>query len=108
MDKATETYASQQAGIEAVNTQIEKAYEYERHRTKNDITVKMWEIVKNPDRNLFGGYVKRWKDRSTLSADFIREAKMQVAQAFDMIASLESEKIKPTDPTVTTFINKNQ
>ena len=108
MDKATEAYASQQAGIEAINTQIEKAYEYERHRTKNSITVKMWEILKNPDRNLLGGYLKRWKDKSTLSADFIREAKIQVAQAFDMIAALESEKLKPTDEKVTTFINTNQ
>jgi hypothetical protein len=108
MDKATESYASQQAGIEAVNTQIEKVYEYEKHRPKNEITVKMWEIVKNPDRNLFGGFVKRWKDRSTLSADFIREAKIQISQAFDLIVELESEKIKPADEKVTTFINTNQ
>jgi hypothetical protein len=108
MDKATETYASQQAGIDAVNTQIEKAYEYEKHRPKNTITVKMWEILKNPDRNLLGGYLKRWKDRSSLSADFIREAKVQVSQAFDLIVELESEKIKPTDEKVTTFLNTNQ
>lgn len=108
MDKATETYASQQAGIDAINTQIEKAYEYERHRLKNATTVKMWEILKNPDRNLFGGYLKRWKDKSTLSADFIREAKVQVSQAFDLIVELESEKIKPDNEKVTTFINTNQ
>jgi hypothetical protein len=108
MDKATETYASQQAGIDAVNTQIEKAYEYEKHRQKSVITVKMWELLKSPDRNLFGGFLKRWKDKSTLNADFVSEAKTQVAQAFDMIVELESEKVKPTDEKVTTFVNANQ
>src|ERR1700754_2289109 len=57
MDKATQTYASQQAGVEAVLTQVEKAYEYELHRPKNGITVKMWTILKNPERNLFGGFI---------------------------------------------------
>jgi hypothetical protein len=108
MDKATESFTSQQAAIDEVTTRIEKAYEYEKHRPKNAITVKMWEIVKNPDRNLFGGFIKRWKEKSTLSATFINEAKTQVGEAFDMIVELESEKIKPTDEKVTTFINANQ
>lgn len=108
MDKATGTYASQQAGIEAVTTQIEKAYEYEKHRPKNAITVKMWDLLKNPDRHLFGGFLKRWKQQATLNAAFINEAKIQIAQAFDMIAELESEKIKPTDEKITTFLNAHQ
>jgi hypothetical protein len=108
MDKATENFTSQQAGIDDINTRIEKAYEYEKHRPKNDITVKMWELLKNPDRNLFGGFLKRWKDKTTLSAAFINEAKVQVGEAFDMIVELESQKIKETDAKVTTFISSNQ
>jgi hypothetical protein len=108
MDKATTTYTSQQAEVDAVLTRLEKAYEYELHRPKNVITVKMWELLKNPERNLFGGFVKRWKDQSQLSATFIGEAKIQVAQAFDMIVELESEKIKENSPQVTNFINSNQ
>ena len=108
MDKATENFTSQQAGIDDINTRIEKAYEYEKHRPKNAITVKMWELLKNPDRNLFGGFLKRWKEKTTLSAAFINEAKVQVAEAFDMIVELESQKIKETDAKVTTFISTNQ
>jgi len=108
MDKATENFTSQQAGIDDINTRIEKAYEYEKHRPKNAITVKMWELLKNPDRNLFGGFLKRWKEKTTLSAAFINEAKVQVAEAFDMIVELESQKIKETDAKVTTFISSNQ
>ena len=108
MDKATQTYASQQAGVEAVLTQVEKAYEYELHRPKNGITVKMWTILKNPERNLFGGFIKRWKNESQLNATFIGEARIQVAEAFDMIVELESQKIKEDNPQVTNFINANQ
>ena len=108
MDKATATYASQEEAIKAVTTQIEKAYEYEAHRPKNAITLKMWQILKNPERNLFGGFVKRWKSESTLNAAFVTEARIQVAEAFDMIVELESQKIKPSNEKVTTFINSNQ
>lgn len=108
MNKATENFTAQQAGIDDINTRIEKAYEYEKHRPKNTITVKMWELLKNPDRNLFGGFLKRWKDKNTLSAAFISEAKIQIGEAFDMIVELESQKIKETDAKVTTFISSNQ
>ena len=108
MNKATQPYASQMAGIEEVTTRIEKAYEYEKHRPKNLFTVKMWEIVKNPDRNLFGGFIKRWKEKDTLSATFITEAKIQVGEAFDMIVELESKKIKSDDSKVTSFFSANQ
>src|SRR6266487_3396495 len=100
MSKATETFASQQTNIEEVIIRIDKAYEYEKHRPQNGITLKMWEILRNPDRNLFGGFIKRWKEKSTLSAPFINEASIQVGEAFDMIAELESHKIKPTDEKV--------
>jgi hypothetical protein len=108
MDKATENFTSQQPGIDDITTRIEKAYEYEKHRPKNGITVKMWELLKNPDRNLFGGFLKRWKEKANLSATFINEAKIQVGEAFDMIVELESQKIKETDAKVTTFISSNQ
>jgi hypothetical protein len=108
MGKATKPYASQLAGIEDVSTRIEKAYEYEKHRPKNLFTVKMWEIVKSPDHNLFGGFIKRWKEKDTLSAAFINEAKKQVGEAFDMIVELESKKIKSDDPGVSSFFSANQ
>lgn len=108
MDKATANFASQQAGIDDITTRIEKAYEYEKHRPKNAITVKMWELLKDPDRNLFGGFLKRWKEKDTLPTTFINEARIQVGEAFDMIVELESQKIKATDEKVTTFISSNQ
>jgi hypothetical protein len=108
MDKATESYASHETEVEAVRLKMEKAYEYENHRAKNLITAKLWDILKSPDKNLYGGFVKRWKNESTLNAEFVKQAKGQISEAFDIIAELESQKIKPADDKVGNFFNSNK
>ncbi len=97
MDKATEAYAAHQANIEEILLRIEKAYEYDRGRKMNQISVQMWENLKNPDKNLLGGFLKRWKEKNLLRRAFIDEAKKLVGEAFDQIIQLESGKIKPGD-----------
>lgn len=97
MDKATEDYTTQEASVEEVLLRIEKAYEYDRGRKMNQISVQMWENLKNPDKNLLGGCLKRWKEEGVLRRAFIDEAKKLVGEAFDQIIQLESGKIKPGD-----------
>ena len=94
MDKATEPYANHEKEVEQLQTKIEKAYEYVNGQPENELSAKQWEILKNPERNLLGGFLKRWKEKSTLSNAFIKEAKGLVADAFDTISGLESGKIK--------------
>jgi hypothetical protein len=106
IDKATDNFSEHAAEVEAVNVKIEKAYEYEKHRPKNGITVKMWEILKSADKNLYGGVIKRWKAESKLGRGFITEIKAQISEGFDLIAELESQKIKDNDPKVTNFLSK--
>ena len=60
----------------------------------------------SPDKNLYGGFLKFWKDNNTLGAAFVTEFKGQVGKAFDLIAELESEKIKKDNPGVTTLLSK--
>ena len=93
MDKATEPYASHAADVRNLETNLEKAYEYAKGRPKNEISAKQWQILIDPDRNLLGGFLKRWKTKSTLSPTFINEAKGLVSDAFDTISGLESGKI---------------
>src|SRR5690348_18129703 len=45
MKKATETYTSQQTEVDALDTRLQKIYEYEKHRPKNGITLRMWDIL---------------------------------------------------------------
>lgn len=97
MDKAVAPFESHREDIKILQMKIEKAYEYEKGRPKNEITVTMWEKFKSPDRFLFGGFIKRWKTKETLSEGFIKESKKTVGAAIDQIIGLESGKIKTSD-----------
>lgn len=74
---------------------LKKAYEYANGRPKNELVAKQWEIMLDPERNLLGGFLSRWKEQGRLSQIFIAGAQGNVAMAFDQIIGLESGKIKP-------------
>jgi hypothetical protein len=96
MAKAIEPYPSHQAEVEALVTKIDIAYEYAKGRPKNTISTQQWEILKDPNRHLLGGFLQRWKDASQLSQPFVTEAQGLVAGAFDAIIGLESGKVAST------------
>lgn len=95
MHLATEDYAAHRTEILAVNTEIEKTYEYERNRNKNEITLALWNKLRDTTGHLWGGFIKRWQTEGRLGQGFIEESQQQVGEAFDIIAQLESKKIKP-------------
>jgi hypothetical protein len=95
MDKATHSYTSQQRAIDALKIKINKAHEYAKGRPKNKIISKQWLLLKDTKGHLLGGFLVRWKNKITLSMPFIREAKGNIALAFDQIIGLESGLIKP-------------
>jgi hypothetical protein len=96
MDKATDSYEEHQKEIESLMTELDKAYEYDRGRPFNTITVAQWNILRDPDRNLLGGFLTVWKARGALNSMFVAEKKGQIADAFDQIIQLESGKLKPS------------
>lgn len=108
MDRATDSYNSNEAEINMISQKLDKAYEYEKHRPKNAISLKLWSVLKSPDRNLLGGVMARWKKDEKLGQVFIKEIKPQIAEAFDLIAELESKKINANDASVQNFLSKNQ
>jgi hypothetical protein len=107
LSKATDDYANHKDEVELMLQKVEKIYEYEKHRPKNAISTRLWEIVKNPDRNLVGGVVKRWKNEGKLNAAFVQQATQQVSEAFDIIAELESKKLTEKDTKVVNLLNAN-
>jgi hypothetical protein len=94
MDKATESYSDHAQEVEALMTELDKAYEYDRGRQLNRITVAQWDVLRDPNRNLVGGFFKMWKAKDHLSAAFVAEKKKQIADAFDQIIQLEAGKLK--------------
>jgi len=97
MSYATMPYADYEEDVSYLKTELEKAYEFSKGRPNNEISTKQWEILINPERNLLGGFLKRWEDESTLSEMFVKEAQMQVSDAYDTIIGLESGKIDPEE-----------
>lgn len=97
MEQAVEPFELHEESIKTIQMKIEKVYEYEKGRPKNEITVAMWEKFKSPDRFLFGGFIKRWQTEETLSLSFIEESKKNIGVAIDQIIGLESGKIKKSE-----------
>lgn len=97
MDLAVNDYAGHTKEVKELRTQLQKIYEYEKNRPKNEITLKQWDILLDPEGHLLGGFLKRWETQKTLSKTFVVEAKKLVDKAFDQIAGLESKKIKAAD-----------
>lgn len=97
MDLAVDSASNHAAEIRDITIRIDKAYEYVKLRPKNEISAEMWSILKSPEKHLFGGFLKRWESSQVLDSAYIREKKMQIAKAFDLIAELESSKLKPEE-----------
>jgi hypothetical protein len=92
MDKAGEPYDSQQKEIESTTLELDKAFEYEKGRALNQITIQQWTLLLDPGHDLFGGFLKSWQTKGRLNAFFITAKKKQVASAFDQIIQLEAQK----------------
>jgi hypothetical protein len=92
MDKATGSYDSHRQEITDVTLEMDKAYEYEKGRALNQLTISQWDILLSPDHDLFGGFLKMWQQKGTLSPFFIAAKKKQVANGFDQIIQLEAAK----------------
>jgi len=103
MSNATQDDSLFTAQIKDIDIKLQKIFEYEKNRPKNDITVKMWKLLLDPNHHLYGGFIKRWQTDSKLSPTFVEEAKKQIASGFDKVAELESKKIPRTEESIKSF-----
>ncbi len=97
MEDATEPYPQHEAEAKAMAVRLDKAFEYAQGKAKNTLSARQWQILKDPQHHLLGGFMVRWKKESTLGRTYIDDKKEQVGQAFDQIIGLESGKLKPAD-----------
>lgn len=94
MDKATEPYSEHQEEVGKLMIKIDQAYEFSKGLPKNELSTAQWEIMKDPDGHMLGGFIEKWKESETLREIFVEEVKGQVSKGFDEIIKLESLKIK--------------
>jgi hypothetical protein len=97
MEQASDSYIVHEKEIKAIDLQIKKVIEYEKHRSQNKITSQMWEKLNDPKGHLYGGFTARWREKKTLNRAFIDAQLMIVSASFDQIAELESGKIKSAE-----------
>ena len=93
MDRATTSYSQNTDKIDAVILDLNKAYEYDKGRVRNQFTVKLWTELLSPD-NLFGAFIHQWKSKGQLHPGYIEVKKKDVEDAFDQIIQLEQGKQK--------------
>lgn len=94
MDSATEEFSLHTEAVKEHLQELQKVYEYDKRRTHNDITTKMWEIILDDNRNSVAGFLQRWKQNGAMNKAFIGEAKIQVEEAFDLLLDFENAKNK--------------
>jgi hypothetical protein len=95
MGRATEEYAGHATEVDVLMLKVDQAYEYAAGLPNNEDSARQWEILKDPEGHLLGGFMLRWKDKGKLGAAFIENARKDtVGPAFDAIIALETLKIK--------------
>jgi hypothetical protein len=93
MDRATTAYSQNTDKIDAVILDLNKAYEYDKGRARNQETVGMWTKMLSPD-DLVGAFIRKWKSEGQLHPGYIKVKKKDVEDAFDQIIELEQGKQK--------------
>lgn len=95
MSKATECYSNHEERVEALLVSVEQAYEFVKGIAENGESTRQWEIIKDPEGNMLGGFMKRWKKAGQLGETFVENAKDDlVGPAFDKVIRLEALKIR--------------
>ena len=94
LDKATDPPGDHAEEIASIRLRLRQSYEYEKGKQLNNMTTQQWEIMIDPDRNLMGGFLKKWEAEGPQSPAFIDGVKSNVSMGFDQIISLESGKVK--------------
>lgn len=94
MTKAVEPYTNHRNEVAEFLIELDKAYEYERGRPLNRDTLMQWDILRDPNRDLLGGFLKEWKEDGKLLPVYVERKKAQISTGFDQIIQLENGKIK--------------
>jgi hypothetical protein len=86
-------YSEAHALINHVNTEIQKAIEYEKGRSKNEISVNEYEKLFS-DTHSYKAFLQVWESQNTVSADFSSQFKTTIGKIMDEIIRLENGKNK--------------
>ena len=75
MEEAAQPYDEHASEVRALQRRLEKAHEFAKGRLNNKISAQQWKILIDPNGNLLGGFLQRWKNDSSLNETFVTEKK---------------------------------
>ena len=105
MDQAIYPYDDYEKEVTNLLSELDKIVEYEKNKPYNDISLEMWKILSDKERNLLAGFLKRWKEQNQMSEVFVEQAKSQVMEAIDLIINYEANKSKESKDQLMKLIN---
>ncbi len=108
MSTAATSYSLHKTDADKLLLDIDKQIEYEKNKSNNEISYAMWQIVRDQEKNLLGGFIKRWSEKSSFSSVFIDESKKQVSNAFDILIQYEVKKDKLSTDVLQELIFKSK
>ena len=103
MEKSDSPFTENEDEVVDVKNQLEKMEIYEKGKSRNDITGKMWELLRS-DEHLVGSYLKLWEEKGSLNPEFAEQAIPQIEEAYDLMLLFETKKDKKAQNALTEFI----
>jgi hypothetical protein len=94
VDQSTQLYSDHEKEVNEVIAKMEKQFDYELHKDRNDITTDLWFRMKDPKGKLFGAFITRWKKDDTLRPGLVRAWRKDLEPYFDKMIAFENSKSK--------------
>jgi hypothetical protein len=92
--KAGQPYRQHARKADSVMAGLNRAYQDASIRTKNNESMRRWEILLDTNQASLAGSITRWRREGTLAQDVIEAAQKDIAEDFDLISKLEGNKGK--------------
>lgn len=92
LDRAGDRYGEHAAEVDALTARINTAATVASSIPRNTLAARQWDVLRDPDRALYGGTIKLWQAQDTLGLAFREQKKIQIGRAFDYILCLEANK----------------
>ena len=99
LEKGHQPFSRHRAEAEKLMLDISVAYEFAAGIKNNEEARDMWRLIRDPEENLMGGFVKHWSQKSPggVGKVFVGEFRNEVIFGFDRLICLEANKRATAD-----------
>jgi hypothetical protein len=94
--QSTTSYSQHISDISALTLRLNEAYEFSRGEAYNQLSTKQWQLLLNPDGDLYGKFLGEWQKRGSLNTVEVASWKVLLDRAFDNMICLEANKQSAT------------